>query len=272
MRGRANRTLRGLAAGALALAIVAGAGAWAMAQETTPPPTGPVVPDPQELVDNFLGPDGFSATLEIMILLTVLTLAPAILIMTTCFTRVVVVLSLVRQALAVQQLPPNQVLIGLALFITFMVMAPTWTEVHEVAIAPYIDGEINQVEAYRRGIGPIREFLFRNTDESNLELFLDMSRTSLEKDPRADDFTRADVPTLVLVPAFVLSELKRAFLIGFLIYLPFLVIDMVVASTLISMGMLVLPPVLISLPFKLLLFVLVDGWYLIVGSLVRSYA
>lgn len=227
---------------------------------------------PNEIVESLTDREQLSSTLELLILLTVLTLAPAILIMTTCFTRVVVVLSLVRQALAVQQLPPNQVLIGLSLFITFMVMGPTWVEVHRTAVAPYINGEIDSpMRAWEIGKMPIRRFMFEHTDENDLLLFLDASKSHLDKDPAALDFRRRDVPTHVLMPAFVLSELKRAFLIGFLIYLPFLIIDMVVASTLISMGMLVLPPVLISLPFKLLLFVLVDGWYLIVGSLLASY-
>ena len=217
-------------------------------------------------------PEEVATTLEILIALTVLSLAPAILILTTAFTRIVIVLSFLRRALATQELPPNQVIIGLALFLTFFVMAPTWIKVKDEAFSPYMDGLISQKEAYNRGIKPVRKFMFAQLlglgGEKELQLFVDMNRhqTGAPYPKHVDE-----VPTSVLVPAFVVGELKKAFMMGFLLYLPFLVIDLVVASTLISMGMLVLPPILISLPFKILLFVLVDGWTLVVGQLVESF-
>ena len=212
-------------------------------------------------------PREVATTLEVLGILTLLTLAPAILIMTTSFTRIVVVLSLLRQALATQQLPPNQVLIGLALFMTFVVMAPTWKEVNEEAIAPYLSGEITAPsEALEKGVAPVREFMFRQTRPKDIRLFLRFSKTEVP-----EEATYGDVPTTVLMPAFMISELKTAFEMGFRLYLPFLIIDIVIASVLISMGMLMLPPVLISLPFKLLLFVLADGWHLVVGSLMTSF-
>lgn len=203
-------------------------------------------------------------TLQILLLLTVLSLAPAILIMMTSFTRIIVILSFVRNALATQQMPPNQVLIGLALFLTLFVMMPTWTEVNQVAIQPFLDGEISQEEALESGMEPIRTFMFQQTREKDLALFINLGNIDLPN-------TYADIPNHVLIPAFIISELKTAFQIGFLIFLPFLIIDMVVASTLMSMGMMMLPPMMISLPFKILLFVLVDGWHLIVRSLVLSF-
>ncbi len=212
-------------------------------------------------------PREVAKTLEILGILTVLTLAPAILIMTTSFTRIIVVLSLLRQALATQQLPPNQVLIGLALFMTFVVMAPTWKEVNDQALAPYLSGEITDPStAFKEGIKPVRKFMFRQTRPEDIRLFLKFSKVNLP-----EKATYGDVPTTVLMPAFMISELKTAFEMGFRLYLPFLIIDIVIASVLISMGMLMLPPVLISLPFKLLLFVLADGWHLVVGSLMSSF-
>jgi flagellar biosynthetic protein FliP len=212
-------------------------------------------------------PREVATTLQTLGILTVLTLAPAILIMTTSFTRIVVVLSLLRQALATQQLPPNQVLVGLALFMTFVVMAPTWKTVNDEALTPYLSGEITDPHAaYERGIKPVREFMFRQTRPEDVRLFLKFSKTEL-----SEDATYADVPTVVVMPAFMISELKTAFEMGFRLFLPFLIVDMVISSILISMGMLMLPPVLISLPFKLLLFVLADGWYLVVGSLMSSF-
>ncbi|MGF7185984.1 flagellar biosynthetic protein FliP [Desulfitispora alkaliphila] len=203
-------------------------------------------------------------TLQILMLLTILSLAPAILIMMTSFTRIVVILSFVRNALATQQMPPNQVLIGLALFLTFFVMMPTWNEINTQAIQPYIAGEIDQTEALESGMEPLRTFMFAQTRDKDLALFINMNDGV---PPSSYD----DIPNHVLIPAFVISELKTAFQIGFLIFLPFLVIDMVVASTLMSMGMMMLPPMMISLPFKILLFVLVDGWHLIVRSIVLSF-
>ncbi|RME16392.1 MAG: flagellar biosynthetic protein FliP [Bdellovibrio sp.] len=209
---------------------------------------------PQELVNG----------IKIILLLTVLTLAPAILIMMTSFTRIVVVLAFVRQALGTQQMPPNQLLVGLALFITFFVMSPFFSKINQEAIKPFLDGKINQEVALEKSLIPLRKFMFNQTRDTDLKMFIKMSRSPFPK-------TRADVPTSVLIPAFVVSELKTAFQIGFIIYLPFLVIDMVTASVLMAMGMMMLPPVIISLPFKIMLFVFVDGWSLIVGSLVKSF-
>lgn len=209
-------------------------------------------------------PGDVVSVLRIVMMLTVLSLAPAILIMMTSFTRIVVVLSFIRQALGTQQMPPNQLIVGLSLFLSFFVMAPTWKAITADAVEPYLNEKIDQSTAYAKAEAPLREFMFNQTREKDLELFLALSK---EKKPNS----RADVPTYVLVPSFVISELKTAFQIGFMIYLPFLVLDMVVASVLMAMGMMMLPPVAISLPFKLLLFVLVDGWELVVGSLVKSF-
>lgn len=235
------------------------AGGIALAQEEI------TVPQISLGVKKAASPQETVASLQILFLLTVLSLAPAILIMTTSFTRIIVVLSFVRSALSTQQMPPNQVLIGLALFLTFFVMAPTWQQVNNQAIQPYLKGEINQEQAIERGLKPIRTFMFRQTREKDLALFVKMANI---KKPRTYD----DVPTHVLVPAFIISELKTAFEIGFMIYIPFVIIDMIVASALMSMGMLMLPPMMISLPFKILLFVLVDGWHLVVKSLISSFA
>lgn len=209
-------------------------------------------------------PKDVSVSLQILALLTVLTLAPAILIMLTSFTRIVIVLSFVRSALGSQQVPPNQVLIGLALFLTFFVMAPALGTANEQALQPYLRGEISQQVALDRAAVPFREFMLKQTRERDLALFTALAKAKRPANP-------SEVPMLVLIPAFTISELKTAFEIGFLIYVPFLVIDMVVASVLMSMGMLMLPPVMISLPFKLLLFVMVDGWNLVIGSLLRSF-
>lgn len=208
-------------------------------------------------------PEKISGTLQILFLMTVLSLAPAILIMTTCFTRIVVVLSLLRNALATQQLPPTQILVGLALLLTFLVMAPVWSQVNEVAISPLMDGEISARQAYDRGVVPVRAFMLRHVRRDDLVLFVKLAKVK-------PDVPIEKIPTRVIVPAFVISELKSAFIMGFILYLPFLIIDMVVASVLISMGMMMLPPVLISLPFKLMLFVVADGWNLVVRSLVES--
>jgi flagellar biosynthetic protein FliP len=202
--------------------------------------------------------------LQLAAILTVLSLAPAILIMVTSFTRIIVVLGFVRMALATQQVPPTQVLIGLALFLTFFVMAPTWKVVQQDALRPYFAGEIQLPEAFKRAEAPTRDFLFRNTRKNDLALFINMAK--LER-PQ----TKEDVPTHVLIPAFIVSELQTSFLIGFVIFIPFLIIDMVISSILLSMGMMMLPPVVVSLPFKIILFVLVDGWSLVVSSLVRSF-
>jgi flagellar biosynthetic protein FliP len=209
-------------------------------------------------------PQDVSLSLQILLLLTVLSLAPAILMMTTSFTRIVIVLSFLRQALGTQQIPPNQVLIGLAMFLTFFNMNPVFTKINNAALQPYLDGKIKQSEALSEAVKPMREFMFHQTREKDLALFVYLS-----KSPRPS--TPDDVATLTLIPAFVLSELKTAFQMGFIIFIPFLIIDMVVASTLMSMGMMMLPPVTISLPFKILLFVMIDGWHLIVRSLMTSF-
>jgi flagellar biosynthesis protein FliP len=209
-------------------------------------------------------PNEIVNTIKILMMLTVLTLAPAIVILMTSFTRIIVVLSFLRQALGTQQMPPNQLLVGLALFLTLFIMSPFLTKINGEALQPFIDGKISQELALEKALTPIRGFMFNQTRDQDLALFVKMAHIEQPK-------TRADVPTTVLVPSFVLSELKTAFQIGFIIYLPFLVVDMVVASVLMAMGMMMLPPVVISLPFKIMLFVLVDGWSLIVGSLVQSF-
>lgn len=213
---------------------------------------------------NTSDPNDVVSAIRVIIILTVLTLAPAILIMMTSFTRIVIVLSFVRQAIGTQQLPPNQLLVGLGLFLTLFVMAPFLTKINENAIQPYLKGAISQEKALDEGLVPLRKFMFSQTRDSDLSLFIKMSKSKTPK-------TRADVSTIVLIPAFIVSELKTAFQIGFIIYLPFLVIDMVAASVLMAMGMMMLPPVIISLPFKIMLFVLVDGWSLLIGGLVESF-
>jgi flagellar biosynthetic protein FliP len=205
-----------------------------------------------------------SILIQILILLTVLSLAPAILIMMTSFTRLVVVFSFLRLALGTQQMPPNQILIGLSLFLTFFIMTPVWSTVHEKALVPYQEKKISQSQAIDEALKPVRQFMFKQTREKDLALFVNMAKISKPKN-------KEEIPTTVLLPAFMISELKTAFQIGCLLYIPFLIIDMVVSSILLSMGMMMLPPVMISLPFKALLFVLVDGWNLIVGSLVKSF-
>ncbi len=209
-------------------------------------------------------PQMVSSSLQIMLLVTALSLAPAILTMVTAFTRIVIVLSFVRTALATPQLPPNQVLIGLSLFLTIFVMAPTWTKINQEALQPYLAEEITQQEALDTSLGYVRDFLFKQTRERDIALFVHLADLPRPQSPD-------DVPTYVLIPAFTISELKTAFQMGLIIFVPFLVIDMVVSSALMSMGMMMLPPSLISLPFKLLLFVMVDGWHLIVRSLITSF-
>ena len=210
-------------------------------------------------------PGKVSSALQILILLTVLTLAPAILIMTTSFARIIIVLSFLRQAMGTQQTPPTQILIGLALFLTMFVMGPVWSEINERALKPYMEEELNQFEALKLAEIPIKSFMLNHTREKDLSLFVNLSE---EKNPASAE----DISIQTVVPAFIISELKTAFQVGFLIYIPFLILDMVVASILLSMGMMMLPPVLISLPFKLMLFVMVDGWYLTVGSLMKSFS
>ncbi len=209
-------------------------------------------------------PEDVSVTVQVILLLTVLTLAPAIIIMLTSFTRIIVVLSFIRHAIGTQQMPPNQLLIGLALFLTFFIMSPTLNRVNSLALQPYLNGEISQSDAVKQGLGPIREFMLRQTREKDLALFVRLSGIPQPGNPD-------ELPTTVVIPSFVISELRTAFQMGFVLFLPFLIIDMVVASVLMSMGMMMLPPIMVSLPFKILLFVLVDGWNLLVQSLITSF-
>lgn len=205
-----------------------------------------------------------ATSVKLLLMLTVLSLAPSILILMTCFTRIIIVLGFVRTALATQQMPPNQVLVGLALFMTFFIMSPVLSEVNEVALQPLSNGEITLDQAYENAATPFKEFMSKHTRQKDLALFMNYAKMDKPE-------TLADVPLTTLVPAYAISELKTAFQIGFMIFIPFLVIDMIVASVLMSMGMMMLPPVMISLPFKILLFVLVDGWYLVVKSLLQSF-
>lgn len=216
-------------------------------------------------VEDLDEPEKVSSALQILILLTILTLAPSILIMTTSFSRIIIVLSFLRQAMGTQQTPPTQVLIGLGLFLTLFVMSPVWSEVNERALKPYLAEEMSQLEALKQAETPIKKFMLRQTREKDLALFIHLGNEN-----KVNHAEEASMQTII--PAFIISELKTAFQIGFLIYIPFLILDMVVASILLSMGMMMLPPVLISLPFKLMLFVMVDGWYLTVGSLMKSFA
>ncbi len=238
--------------------------------------------NPATLLENSVKPEKLSSSLSIMLLLTVLSLAPAILVLTTCFTRIVVVLALLRQAMATQQLPPAQVITGLALFMTFCVMAPTWQQIKADAIDPYInpiEGQqaIGIDEAWHRASGHLRSFMITQIENTgnteDVYMFVEIGNVPEELQQKIADESLQwqDVSTAALIPAFITSELKQAFIMGFYIYMPFLLIDMVIASILMSMGMMMLPPVLISLPFKLLLFVLVDGWHLVIGSLLQSF-
>ena len=216
-------------------------------------------------VDQSQQPGKMAVVLQIFLLMTILSLAPAILIMLTSFTRVVIVLSLLRRALGTMQMPPNQVIIGLALFLTFFIMTPVWHQINNDALQPYLDEKIDQQQALKNAAEPLRKFMFKQTREKDLALFVGIAKVQRPSNVN-------DVPTPVLIPSFIISEVKTAFQIGLLLYVPFLIIDMVVASVLLSMGMMMLPPIMISLPFKLMLFVLADGWNLMIGSLVRSFA
>ena len=216
-------------------------------------------------LDQAPGPGKMGATLQIFLLMTVLSLAPAMLIMLTSFTRIAIVLSLLRQALGTPQMPPTQVVLGIALFLTFFIMAPVWTTVNENALQPYMAEKLDQKSALEAAAKPFRTFMLKQTREKDLALMVKASAA-----PRPAN--REEISIWVLIPAFIISELKTAFQIGFMLYVPFIIIDMVVASVLLSMGMMMLPPVMISLPFKLMLFVLADGWHLIVRSLIQSFA
>ncbi len=232
------------------------AGSWAFAQVTLPTLNlgFKTTENPTEVVN----------AVKLVLMMTVLTLAPAILIMMTGFTRILIVLSFLRQALGVQQMPPNQLLVGLSLFLTFFIMGPAFKEVNQNALQPYISGKLSQENALDAALVPLRKFMFNQTRDPDLALFVKLAQVEKPK-------TRADVPTLVLVPAFIISELKTAFMIGFIIFLPFLIIDILAASVLMAMGMMMVPPTVIALPFKIMLFVLVDGWSLLIGSMVKSF-
>jgi flagellar biosynthetic protein FliP len=258
-----------LQAGALGLPIVLSLGAFAAvcvvgadaAQAQMPLP----IPKVSVSLDAAKGPGEVVGAVKIFLLLTVLSLAPAILITMTSFARIVVVLSFLRQALGTQQAPPNQILIGLSLFLSFFIMAPVWSEVHDEAVKPYLKKEITEEVAFERALVPLRRFMLKQTRESDVAMFVDLSKSQRPA-------TANDVATTTLIPAFIMSELKTAFQMGFLLFVPFLVLDVVISSVLMAMGMMMLPPALISLPFKVLLFVVVDGWSLMVGSLVRSFS
>lgn len=211
------------------------------------------------------GSTSLSATLQILLMLTILTIAPSILLMVTSFTRIVITLHFVRSALGTQTTPPNQVLIGLALFLTFFIMSPVFSEINENAIKPLTAGEISQEEAIEAGISPIRNFMFSQTNNKDIKMFLEIA--DLSEEVQNED----QIPTTVLIPSFMISELRKAFTMGFIIYMPFIIIDMVVASALMSMGMMMLPPTTISMPFKILLFIMADGWNLVVGEVVRTF-
>lgn len=248
----------------------------ARAQNPVPPPQfdNPAnIPDIRALLPTATDSKGVSSTLQVLVLLTVLTLVPSILVMTTAFPRVIIVLGLLRQAMGTPQLPPGQVLLAISLFVTMLVMAPTWRSVQADVVTPYFEGKMSQAEAFDRTSAHLKDFMYRQIEQAGNyeEVYMFMEYANNEPIDASTDLAVADVPLTVMIPAFMLSELKTAFIMGFRIYLPFLVIDMVIATILISMGMMMLPPVLISLPFKLLLFVLADGWHLIVETLLYSY-
>ena len=265
-RSRSRRLLAAVAAAAVCMSLFGSA----TAQDASNQPLSIELPEGLASgPDQWTSPEGLSSTLQVMLLLTVLSLAPAVLLMTTCFVRIVVVLGLLRQAIGTQQLPPSQVITSLALFISLLIMTPVWRQVYDEGIAPYTAKQITLEQAWDAGVRPIRRFMSeqieRTGNSQDVHLFL--KYTPGRPEPKS----YAEVPLTALLPAFMLSELKTAFLIGFQIYLPFVILDMVIAAVMVSMGMLMLPPVIISMPFKLLLFVLVDGWYLVVGMLMESF-
>lgn len=236
------------------------------ATAASPPASTPAVTAPFFSIGLTPGeePARSTVTLQIFLLMTVLSLVPAILIMVTSFSRIVIVLSLLRRALGTNTLPSNQIVIGLALFLTIFIMAPVWQKINTDALQPYLDKKISNQQAFDSAVMPLREFMFKQTREKDLALFVDIAKLKRPENVN-------DIPTTVLIPSFIISEIKTAFEIGLLLYVPFLIIDMVVAAVLLSMGMMMLPPIMVSLPFKLLLFVVADGWYLLVGSLVKSF-
>ena len=224
------------------------------------------IPFPKINLDVGTAKDGgdVSVTLQILLMMTILSLAPSIVIMTTSYLSIIIVFHFLKSALGTQQMPPSQLLAGVALFLTFFVMAPTWNKVNDEALKPLMDNKLTTQQAYDKGIEPIRQFMFKNVRDEDLELFIGLSQ-------QARPATRNDVATYILIPAFVLSELRAGFIMGFFLFIPFIMVDMIVSSILMSMGMMMMPPMMISLPFKILLFILVDGWNLIVSSLVRSF-
>ncbi len=264
-------TARSLIFAGLGLALFACLNSSLFAQET--PNRGLTLPVPANLgggPDAWTSPEGLSSTLQVMLLMTVLSLAPAVMLMTTCFVRIIVVLGLLRQALGTQQLPPGQVLTSIALFLSLLIMTPVWKQSYDEGIKPYTQKQITLNEAWERGVAPIRRFMSEQIERTGNRDDVWMFYRYMPAET-TEPKTYEDVPLQVLLPAYLLSELKTAFLIGFQIYLPFLVLDIVIATITISMGMMMLPPVLISLPFKLLLFVLVDGWHLVVEMLLQSF-
>ena len=224
----------------------------------------PIIPSVNIEVGTAENPEQVASTLQVIAVLTLATIAPAILMMTTSFVRIVVIIGFLRNALATQNVPPNQVIISLAMFLTFYIMAPYWSQANDNGLQPYLAGQITQEEAVTNVLEPMREFMFRQTREADLALFVNLSEAERPN-------SQEDVSTFVLIPAFMISELKTAFQIGFMLYVPFIVIDMIVATTLMSMGMMMLPPVMISLPFKILLFVMIDGWHLLIRSIIVSF-
>ena len=224
----------------------------------------PIIPSVNVEVGTADNPEQVASTLQVIAVLTLATIAPGILMMTTSFVRIVVIIGFLRNALATQNVPPNQVIISLAMFITFYIMAPYWSQANDNGLQPYLAGQISQEEAITNVLEPMREFMFRQTREADLALFVNLADAERPE-------TQEDVSTFVLIPAFMISELKTAFQIGFMLYVPFIVIDMIVATTLMSMGMMMLPPVMISLPFKILLFVMIDGWHLLIRSIIVSF-
>ena len=224
----------------------------------------PIIPNVNVEVGTADNPEQVASTLQVFAILTLATIAPGILMMTTSFVRIVVIIGFLRNALATQNVPPNQVIISLAMFLTFYIMAPYWSQANDNGLQPYLAGQISQEEAITNALEPMREFMFRQTREADLALFVNLSDAERPE-------SQEDVSTFVLIPAFMISELKTAFQIGFMLYVPFIVIDMIVATTLMSMGMMMLPPVMISLPFKILLFVMIDGWHLLIRSIIVSF-
>ncbi|MFA5659324.1 MAG: flagellar type III secretion system pore protein FliP [Oscillospiraceae bacterium] len=220
----------------------------------------------QGFLSELLDVNDSGGTLELVLLITVLSLAPSLLILMTCFTRIIIVFSLLRSAMGTQQTPPNQVLVGLALFVTFFVMAPVFSQINEVAYEPYKAGEYSTLEAAKKASVPLKEFMLKNTTNESLQFFLDLSGTEMPQENITEN-----LGLHIVAPSFIVSELKRAFIIGFLLFIPFLIIDIIVSSTLMSMGMIMLPPSMIALPFKILLFIIVDGWHLLIGTLVSGF-